>query len=194
MIPAMERPRRGELQGKKKKKSHGKKNAHGIKAFARPREALPSGSDPSRRAGAVPTDTAPSASPGKQGRNANAQGVCAPLKTSGLSARRLTCLRFDPLQRGFLSGRKNKNKNENQNQQLQEQQHLHSCCTRRAGKHGEQAGDAGGRQEGSLVRCQRWELRNAKSVPYVKEILESRQHFLPLFIDNKDMEKERGRF
>lgn len=44
------------------------------------------------------------------------------------------------------------------------------------------------------MRCQRWELRNAKSVPYVKEILGSRQHFLPLFIDNKDMEKERGRF
>lgn len=94
----------------------------------------------------------------------------------------------------FYRVEKNKNTNGNENQQLQEQQHLHSCCPRRAGKHGEQAGDAGGRQEGSLVRCQRWELRNAKSVPYGKEILESRQRFLPLFIDNKDMEKERGRF
>lgn len=38
-----------------------------------------------------------------------------------------------------------------------------------------------------------WEWENSKSLPYVKEILKPRQHFLFLFIDNKDREKERGR-
>lgn len=52
----------------------------------------------------------------------------------------------------------------------------------------------GGGKEGRFVHCQCWELKNAKSFPYVKEILKSRQHFLSLFIDNKDREKERGRF
>lgn len=54
------------------------------------------------------------------------------------------------------------------------------------------AGEGGG-VEGRLVCCQCWELRNAKSIPYAKEILKPRQHFLSFLIDNKDMEKERGR-
>jgi len=45
---------------------------------------------------------------------------------------------------------------------------------------------------GRCVHCQCWELKNAKSFPYVKEILKSRQHFLSLFIDNKDREKIGG--
>lgn len=58
-------------------------------------------------------------------------------------------------------------------------------------------GSTGSRQgmlAGRFVRCRCWELKNAKSFPYVKEILKSRQHFLSLFIDNKYREKERGRF
>lgn len=62
-----------------------------------------------------------------------------------------------------------------------------------SGRHREQEGLGGGGIEGRLVCCQCWELRNAKSIPYAKEILKPRQHFLSFLIDNKDMEKERGR-
>lgn len=68
-------------------------------------------------------------------------------------------------------------------------QHMHSFCIRRAGKYREQTGNAGGRKEGRFARCQCWELKNAKSFPYVKEILKSRQRFRLLFIDTKGREK-----